>query len=93
MLYTAKCFWPGVTEDALRHAAARAREAADLHERVVFRGVLYLPSDELALCLFDADSPASAKRASEKAGMPCERVIKSIWLDRAGDANEEGRPR
>jgi Protein of unknown function (DUF4242) len=87
VLYTAKCFWPGVTEDALRHAAARAREA-QLREHATFRGVLYLPGDELALCLFDADSPASAKRASEQAGMPCERVIESVWLDPAGDANE-----
>ena len=89
MLYTAKCFWPGITEDALRDAAARAVET-QLRERAVFRGVLYLPGDELALCLFDADSPAAAKRASEQAGMPCERVIESVWLGRAGEATEGG---
>jgi hypothetical protein len=86
----AKCYWPGVTEDALRQAAARTQEPADPHERAVLRGVLYLPGDELALCLFDADSPGAVKRASERAGMPCERVIESIWLDRAGNASEPG---
>jgi len=93
VLYTAKCFWPGVTEDALRRAAVHAREATDPHERAVFRGVLYLPGDELALCLFEADSPAAAKRASERAGMPCERVIESVWLDRAGNPIEGGSGR
>ena len=78
MLYAAKCFWPGVTEDDLRRAAVRARENADPDARAVFRGVLYLPGDELALCLFDAESRAAAKRASEQAGMPCERVIESV---------------
>ena len=77
MLYTAKCFWPGVTEDELRLAAARAGDAVG--ER--FRGALYLPGDELVLCLFDSPSRAGVKRASEDAGMPCERVIESVWIE------------
>ena len=93
MLSAAKCFWPGVTEDDLRHAAARAGEAVDPRDRVVFRGVLYLPGDELALCLFDADSRAAAKQASVRAGMPCERVIESVWLDAAGNPIEGGSGR
>ena len=55
MLYTAKCFWPGVTEDEVRLAAARAREIAEWPQ-TTFRGALYLPGDELVLCLFDAPS-------------------------------------
>jgi hypothetical protein len=81
MLYTAKCFWPGVTEDELRLAAARARSRPDTPAQAVFRGALYLPSDELVLCLFDSASPATVKRASERARMPCERVIDTIWID------------
>jgi hypothetical protein len=81
MLYTAKCFWPGVTEDELRLAAARA--ASETGERLptAFRGALYLPRDELVLCLFDSSSRAGVKRASERAGMPCERVIETVWVD------------
>jgi hypothetical protein len=73
MLYTAKCFWPGVDELALRAAAARAGST--------FRGALYMPGDELVLCLFESSSRASVKRASELAGMPCERVIDSVWVE------------
>ena len=79
MLYTAKCFWPGVTEDELRLAAARAQNEPARGARL-FRGALYLPGDELVLCLFDASSRAAVKRASERAGMPCERVIDTVWV-------------
>ena len=40
MLYTAKCFWPGVTEDELRHAADRVGSDTGQH-RTVFRGALF----------------------------------------------------
>ena len=80
MLYTAKCFWPGVTEDELRLAAARAEDDTEGPPQTVFRGAVYLPGDELVLCLFDSASRASVKRASELAGMPCERVIETVWV-------------
>jgi hypothetical protein len=79
MLYTAKCFWPGAGEDEIRLAAARAtRDAAQRH--AAFRGALYLPADELVLCLFEAMSPSSVKSESESAGMPCERVMETVWI-------------
>jgi len=80
MLYTAKCYWPGVTEDDLREAADRAHQLNDTDDRPVFRGLLYLRGDETALSLFEADSPASVKEASESVGMPCERVIATVWV-------------
>jgi hypothetical protein len=80
MLYTAKCFWPGVTEDELRLAAKRAGSETRLRLQATFRGALYLPGDELVLCLFDSTSRASVKGASEHAGMPCERVIDTVWV-------------
>jgi hypothetical protein len=72
MLFTAKCYWPGVDED-LRAALADPDPA--------FRGALSLPGDELVLCLFDAPSRAAVKEACERAGWPCERVIESVWVD------------
>jgi hypothetical protein len=72
VLYTAKCFWPGVSEDELRAAVARIGEA--------FHGALYLPGDEIVLCLFDEPSPAAVRRASDEAGLPCERVIDTVWV-------------
>jgi hypothetical protein len=80
MLYTAKCYWPGVSEDKLRAAVARAGSETGERPQAAFRGALYLPGDELVLCLFDSSSSAAVKRASERAGMPCERVIETVWV-------------
>jgi hypothetical protein len=89
MLYTAKCFWPGAGEDEIRLAASRAsRETAQDHAS--FRGALYLPADELVLCLFEAMSPSSVKSRSESAGMPCERVIETVWIGPRQESQSEG---
>jgi len=80
VLYTAKCFWPGVTETELRRAATRARSENAQRLQTTFRGALYLPRDELVLCLFESSSRTSVKNASEAAGMPCERVIETVWV-------------
>jgi hypothetical protein len=80
MLYAAKCYWPGVTEDVLVNAADRVREQNNTGDRALFRGLLYLQGDETALSLFEADSPAAVKQASESVGMPCERVIATVWV-------------
>jgi hypothetical protein len=89
MLFTAKCFWPGLTEDELRLAVARAQDETGEQPQAVFQGALYLPGDELALCLFDSPSRAGVKRASELAGMPCERVIESVWVAPPKDKRKE----
>jgi hypothetical protein len=84
VLYTAKCYWPGVTKDELRSASARAREEA-ARRNVAYRGALYLPGDDLVLCLFDAPSREAVKQSSERAGMPCERVIETVWIEPRGE--------
>jgi hypothetical protein len=90
MLYTAKCFWPGAGESEIRLATARASREAVNH-RADFRGALYLPTDELVLCLFEAASPLSVKSESESAGMPCERVMETVWIGPGLEDQSEGR--
>lgn len=79
MLYAAKCYWPGVTENDLWKVADRAYQQ-NTEDRPAFRGLLYLQGDETALSLFEANSAASVKQASESVGMPCERVIATVWV-------------
>ncbi|MEP6978497.1 MAG: hypothetical protein ABI948_10640 [Thermoleophilia bacterium] len=50
-----------------------------------FRGALYLPRDELVLCLFESTSRGRVKRASERAGILCERVIETVWVEPEGE--------
>ena len=75
MLLTAKCFWPGATVADVELAVARADRC---------RAALYFPGDETVLCLFEADSRRAVKESSERAGLPCERVIDSVWIDGSG---------
>jgi hypothetical protein len=81
VLYAAKCFWPDVTEAELDRAAARATAEKDAG----YLGSMLFPRDKLVLCLFDAPSRLAVKRASEKAGIPCERVMELAWLTRHND--------
>jgi hypothetical protein len=75
MLYAAKCYWPGVTEGELERLPDRvSRRGATVV------GSLYFPQDDLVLCLFEASSRSAVTRASQYAGIPCERVMESIWL-------------
>jgi hypothetical protein len=85
MLYAAKCYWPGITRTELEQATARATDqrsgtGAGAGE-VRYLGSLLFSNDSLVLCLFEATSPAAVKHASEHAGIPCERVMDSLWLD------------
>lgn len=77
MMYTAKCYWPGASEGAVRDVLESAVSGT---ARVRFRGALYLPGDDLVLCLFDGPSPGAVREATDQAQLPCERVIPTVWL-------------
>lgn len=79
MLYAAKCYWPGVSRSDVETAAARLARSSD--PELAYRGSLLFGEDALVLCLFESPSRAAVKRASELAGIPCERVMDSVWLD------------
>jgi hypothetical protein len=79
MLYAAKCYWPGVSERELARVTARASGSVE-ETGAAYVGSLLFSDDELVLCLFEAPSPAAVKRASEDVGIPCERVMDSVWL-------------
>jgi hypothetical protein len=83
MLYTAKCYWPGITRTELEQAITRASSARSRAgaPEVNYLGSLLFSNDDLVLCLFEATSRASVKHASEQAGIPCERVMDSVWLN------------
>jgi hypothetical protein len=83
MLYAAKCYWPGVDERELARLSARALESAGASEPehpAAYLGSLLFAADDLVLCLFAAESRAAVKRASDRLGIPCERVMDSVWL-------------
>jgi hypothetical protein len=83
MLYAAKCYSPGVSQSELDQVATRALKAGSQPGQgdVAYRGSLLFSDDDLVLCLFEGPSHTAVKRASEQAGIPCERVMQSVWLE------------
>ena len=94
MLYAAKCYWPGVTETDVERVAARAGRAglAAGGSTVTYLGSLLFAGDDLVLCLFQGPSRAAVIRASDRVGIPCERLMDSRWLS-PGQSRPEGAQR
>jgi len=95
MLYAAKCYWPGVTETDVERVAARAGQAglATGSNTVAYLGSLLFAADDLVLCLFQGPSRAAVIRASDRLGIPCERLMDLAWLGPDLPAHEDAPPR
>lgn len=83
--YLVEHYRPGVTVEALRGAAALVRDATAALEREG-RDVRYLrstivPSDEAFLSLFEAGSERVIREAYARAGIPFERISRTIAED------------
>jgi len=83
MLYAAKCYWPGVTVADIDQLTRRASQASpsSARDEVEYLGALLFGDDDLVLCLFDGSSRAAVQHATQLAGIPCERLMSSIWLN------------
>src|SRR5262249_58173340 len=82
MLYAAKCYWPGVTETDVEQVAARAAQVGlgSGRDGIAYLGSLLFAVDDLVLCLFQGPSRAAVIRASDRLGIPCERLMDAAWL-------------
>jgi len=82
--YLVECYWPGVTPRKHAGAARRAQAAAsDLRRqgsKVSFVGSILVLDDETVFCLFDGKE-ADVRAVSEQAGVPFERVLKSLRIE------------
>jgi hypothetical protein len=76
--YMVECFWPGVNPVDLNAAAERL--APD--EAATCLDLILIPADEILLLLFQADSRAAVRHASRRAGLPTERIIETLRIQR-----------
>jgi hypothetical protein len=95
MLYAAKCYWPGVAESDLEQVGERAATAglAPGRDGVAYLGSLLFAADDLVLCLFQGPSRAAVIQASDRLGIPSERLMDSAWLSPGLPLHEEAPPR
>ena len=67
---------PGVTGSDLEHVADRAAGTGP----VTYLSSLLFAADDLVLCLFCGPSRAAVIAASDRLGIPRERLMDSAWL-------------
>jgi hypothetical protein len=96
MLFAAKCYWPGVTRADLEQVAERAAKTGLVgltsgSDQVSYLGSLLFAADDLVLCLFQGHSRAAVIRASDRLGIPRERLMDSLWLGPCRRAREGTR--
>jgi hypothetical protein len=95
MLFAAKCYWPGVTETDVEQVAARAGRhgLAAGSNPVAYLGSLLFAADDLVLCLFQGPSRAAVIKASDRLGIPCERLMDLAWLGSSLPIQDGAPPR
>jgi len=83
---------PDLSVDRLRLAGRRAEEAAPLiapGARTRYLGSILLPSDEMALCLFEGTSEEVVRGAVERASLGFERITRAVPVDRRARGAKE----
>jgi len=83
--FMAECFWPGVTAQKVADAGERLRHASQAiasdGSLARYLGSILVPSDEIALCLFEAASIDVATEVNRRALTPSERILEIVRLD------------
>lgn len=92
--FLVECYWPGVSAVELAAVAGRAQEAAcelrrQGHELRFLSSVL-IPTDETVFCFFEGDE-SDVRLASDRAGVPYERVLESVRIDGRRDRHGDER--
>ena len=95
--YLVECFWPGVKQDAVEAADARARaRAAALRldgSSIRFLGSLLVPDDEVVFFQFAAASSEEVVRVSAEAELPFDRLTPSMRLEPTAGRSDRTRLR
>jgi hypothetical protein len=76
--YLVEHYWPGVTEDGFKHAAALVRASTESLEGIRFLHSTLVPEDEAAFCVFAASSSALVAEAYRLAGVSFERILGAL---------------
>jgi hypothetical protein len=81
--FVVECYWPGITEEQVRHALAltgRARNEGETAEPVGRLGCILVPADGMAIFLFRAPSAPHLAETAQQAGLPFDRIVESIHV-------------
>ena len=80
--FMAECFWPGVTAQKVADAGERLRQASGAIGSeggfARYLGSVLVPTDEIALCLFEAASIDAASEVNRREAIPSERILEVV---------------
>ena len=75
---------PGITNDQLSAAAARAKsttaEMSDEGTPIRYLRSTYVPGEEKCYCLFEGPSADAVEQANNRAEIPYERVVEAMHI-------------
>jgi len=81
--FVVECYWPGITEEQVRHALARLGRVgvgAATDESAGRLGCILVPADGMAIFLFRAPSALRLAETAQQAGLPFDRIVESIHV-------------
>jgi hypothetical protein len=79
-----ECYWPGINETQVRESLfriARASPDSQASNAVRTLGCILVPSDGLALFLFEGPSAAVVQERSAWAQVPFDRIVEAVRID------------
>jgi hypothetical protein len=80
-IFVVECYWPGMIEDDVRNTLDRvAHLRGEPSQTGTPRslGCIFVPSDGMALFLFEAHDDDVVRRLSWLAEVPFDRIVKSV---------------
>ena len=85
--YVVECYWPGIAEDHVRDVLARVARlpqgTASHGDSAQCIGCILVPSDGLALFLFESPSAAIVQSRSTWAEVPFDRIVEAVQIEAA----------
>jgi hypothetical protein len=81
--FIVECYWPGITHAQAKHALrSTGRPENTTAARVPARalGCILVPSDGMAIFLFESPSSAELLNAARKTELPFDRIVESIHV-------------
>lgn len=79
-IFVVECYWPGMIDDDVRDTLDRVSHLGRMpipSQPPRSLGCIFVPSDGMALFLFEASSEAAVKRVGLLAELPFDRIVES----------------
>jgi hypothetical protein len=81
--FIVECYWPGITHAQAKHAlysTGRAENATATEAPARALGCILVPSDGMAIFLYESPSSVELLEAARKTDLPFDRIVESVYV-------------